>query len=114
MQEKLPELLRLTITRVENCLDWFVGDTYLKALLKEVELGEVYCLTLVMKKMPSCIRYQSNKHVPMLMQLKWVGSDACAFCRGSHPHKECRKLKDVKEGKMLIQDAIAPEIVKPM
>ena len=57
MQEKLPELLRLTITRVENCLDWFVGDTYLKALLKEVELGEVYCLTLVMKKMPSCIRY---------------------------------------------------------
>ena len=57
MQEKLPELLRLTITRVENCLDWFVGDTYLKALLKEVELGEVYHLTLVTKKMPSYIRY---------------------------------------------------------
>lgn len=42
--EKLPDTLRLTITRGEEYLEWNLGDL-LRVLLKEVELREDYSLT---------------------------------------------------------------------
>ena len=42
--EKLPDTLRLTITRGEEYLEWNLGDL-LSVLLKEVELREDYSLT---------------------------------------------------------------------
>ena len=42
--EKIPDTLRLAITRGQNYLDWALGDM-LNARLVEVELREDQCLT---------------------------------------------------------------------
>lgn len=96
--EKIPDALRLTITRGKQYLEWTLGDL-LAALLVEVELREDNCLTR-----PRAGHTNENRKGPLtgsaLFAMK--GEDRrCAFCLGDHPHEECRRIMNIEERKLI-------------
>ena len=88
--EKLPQPLRLTITRGKNHEEWKMSDL-LENLGGEIELREQYSGS-------------SNTTGDILPKTTlFVGKEKiCAFCLGSHKHKDCQKIKDVKQRKSLL------------
>ncbi|XP_028408229.1 uncharacterized protein LOC114530813 [Dendronephthya gigantea] len=96
--EKIPDTVRLTITRGKEYLNWTVNDM-LKALLAEVELREDYRLTPTAKPLGSGGRrdqFSANGlHVNR--------DDRCAFCMGKHSHENCKRVTDLKERKTIIR-----------
>ena len=99
--EKLPDTLRLTITRGQEYQEWTLGDM-LSALLKEVELREDYSLTPQVKVGPEGPRKKFPPPVNSLFTKN--GPDSrCAFCLGDHLHEECKKVTNTEERKQLVR-----------
>ena len=100
--EKLPESVRLTMTRGKNFKEWTMDDL-LKHLLVEVELREEAVIST-----PNDGRNQTghgknrNMYTNSALFAGW-GKGMCAFCRGSHKHEDCKKMKDTNERKNLLR-----------
>ena len=102
--EKLPDTLRLTITRGGEYLEWNLGDL-LHVLLKEVELREDYSFTPQVH--PNLKGYRRKKLPPQtnsfLMNNGSRTDGQCAFCLGEHPHEDCKRITNIEERKQLIR-----------
>ena len=93
--EKIPDAIRLTITRGRQYLEWTLGDT-LEALLVEVELREDHCLA----------QHRSNeaKKGPVTSSALFAGKGdrRCAFCLENHLPEDCKKVTKTEERKKLL------------
>ena len=96
--ERIPDSIRLTITRGTNYLEWSVQEL-LAALLTEVELREDNCLNR---------RGSSDrKRVPVIptanaLFAKKGEVKGCAFCLGNHTPENCTKVSDIGARKKLL------------
>ena len=100
---RLPDTLRLTITRGEEYLEWSLGDL-LGALLKEVELREDYSLTPQVNVPPEGNRRKVPPPTNSFFTNNQKRSEGrCAFCLGNHPHEECKGITDIEERKLLVR-----------
>lgn len=90
--EKLPEQLRLTITRGEDHHEWDL-ERLLQTLGHEVELREEYNKNTRHARSP-----RDDKRTTM-----YAGKETnCAFCLGGHKHEECKKVTQVSERKRIL------------
>lgn len=96
--EKIPDSIRLTITRGKEYLEWSLGDM-LNALLVEVELREDQCLT-PRRAAPS--EGKKSPHTTSVLFAKKVDDRRCAFCLGNHLPEECKKITNIEERKKLL------------
>ena len=79
--EKIPDSIRLTITRGKNYLEWAVKDHCLTARVGPNRKGPPTTSALLARK----------------------GEDKrCAFCLGNHLPENCEKVKDIGERKKLL------------
>ena len=100
--EKIPDPVRLMITRGEDYMNWAVKDL-LKALLTEVELRKDYRLTTQAKPvLGGNVGSHRKPYNASALQVN-RDKDRCAFCMGRHAHEDCEKIKDSKERKTLIR-----------
>ncbi len=101
---KLPDTLRLTITRGEEYLEWSLGNL-LGALLKEVELREDYSLTPQANLPPEGNRRKVPPPTSSFFtnNQKKRSEGRCAFCLGNHPHEECKGITNIEERKLLVR-----------
>ena len=91
--EKLPEQLRLTITRGEDHHAWDL-EQLLETLGREVEPREEYNKNTRPTRSP---RDDSRKTT------MYAGKDTnCAFCLGGHKHEECKKVTQASERKQML------------
>ena len=96
--EKIPDAIRLTITRGKDYLEWALGDM-LKELQIEVELREDHCLT------PRRVGPSDGRKGPQTTSALFTkrGDDRrCAFCLGNHPPEDCKKVTNIDERKKLL------------
>ena len=96
--EKIPDAIRLTITRGKDYLEWTLGDM-LKELQIEVELREDHCL------MPRRVGPSDGRKGPQTTSALFTkrGDDRrCAFCLGNHPPEDCKKVTNIDERKKLL------------
>jgi hypothetical protein len=100
--EKIPDSVRLTITRGEEYLKWTIKEL-LQALLTEVELREDYRLMPQVK--PPAGNGRKMFNVSALQVNRGLGrdKDRCAFCMGKHHHEDCARVKDMRERRNLIR-----------
>ena len=99
--KKLPEQIKLLITRGrDNYEDWDM-DTFLKMLLQEIELREVHGATSEKSKdfRPRNVRQEPTTGSALVTRDKLD----CAFCRGDHLHEKCTKVVDIEKRKELIK-----------
>ena len=96
--EKLPEQLRLTITRGEDHHEWNL-EQLLNVLGHEVELREEYNRSARHARSP---RDESMKKKHTMHTGKQANHQNCAFCLGGHKHEDCQKVKNVSERKQLL------------
>ena len=90
--EKLPEQLRLTITRGEDHHEWDL-EQLLQTLGHEVELREEYNKNTRHARSP-----RDDKRTIM-----YAGKETnCAFCLGGHKHEECKKVTQISERKRIL------------
>ena len=94
--EKLPEALRLTITRGQDHLQWQMSDL-LAALEKEIELREECQLSRSNQQ-----QKRRNPDLTSASALLISKNKNCAFCMGAHPHENCTKIVDVKKRKQIV------------
>ena len=106
--EKLPESVRLTITRGKKTNEWSM-DELLRELLTEVELREEHSYAIVPEKSKQEEKTGGNRRRP------WNGpttsstlltrtfDNNCAFCRGKHEHHDCKEVTSIAERKQLIR-----------
>lgn len=102
--EKLPQTLRLTITRGKDHHQWAFKDL-LEALENEVELREEYNDSARHRNAPGDFRRKSHTatlHTGNSRNWKAVKETNCAFCLGEHPHESCTKVQDIEERKRLL------------
>ena len=103
--EKIPETVRLTITRGQAHTEWSTKDL-LAALEREVELCEEYQTAATRQNRD---RDEDRKKrvngQPTTNAFLMKNGEACAFCLGGHPHKDCVKVTDTNERKKLIKFA---------
>lgn len=92
--EKLPEQLRLTITRGEDHHEWNLQQL-LETLGHEIELREEYNKNSRPARGPRDEpRKRTTMHAGKQMN--------CAFCLEGHKHEDCQKVKNVKERKQIL------------
>ena len=97
--KKIPDSIQLTITRGKEYLEWTLGDM-LRALLIEVELREDHCPTQRRVGPPS-----DERKDPFTSSALFAakGQDPrCAFCLGTQPPEECKKVTNIEERKKLL------------
>ncbi|CAB4002999.1 Hypothetical predicted protein, partial [Paramuricea clavata] len=99
--EKIPDSVRLTITRGEEYLKWSIKEL-LQALLTEVELREDYRLTPQVKPPAGNGRRMYNASALQVNLDSGRDKDRCAFCMGKHRHEDCARVKDMRERRNLI------------
>ena len=99
LMKKLPENIKLVITRGnEESQHWKV-EQFLEALLREVELREVHSRST--RPTPEVKRKPEMTTASALFTKK--NNFECAFRRGNNPHEECRKVSDLEERKRLVR-----------
>ena len=96
--EKLPEQLRLTITRGEDHHEWNL-EQLLDILGHKVKLREEYNRSARHTRSP---HDQSMKKKHTMHTGKEANYQNCAFCLGGHKHEDCQKVKNVGERKQLL------------
>ena len=103
---KLPEAVKLQITRGKNYTEWKMEDL-LKELLSELELREEHC---TMSKSESSQHTRSDRDKKKRVDELNTASallarmnDICAYCKGGHAHHECTIVKSVEERKQLLR-----------
>lgn len=99
--QKLPENIRLTITRGNDYLEWTVEEM-LEHLLKEVELREEQTLTPEVQ-IPSEEKKHGDRRRTASALLTNKEDNTCAFCRGDHKHEDCRRITSMAERKAIIR-----------
>ena len=100
--EKIPDSVRLTISRGKQYLEWTLKDL-LDSLLTEVELREYHNLTA--QRGGSNDRRKGPQTASALFTNKGGDKTAdkrCAFCLGGHPPEDCKRVQDIKERKKLL------------
>ena len=96
--EKLPDSLRITMTRGEEHHAWDV-EKFLKELGDEVDLREEY------ERKPQSQRDERHRKGDRQWRTMFAGRESsnCAFCNNpGHRHEECTKVTDIKERKKLL------------
>ena len=96
--EKLPEQLRLTITRGEAHHKWNL-EQLLDILGHKVELRDEYKRSTRHARSP---RDKSMKKKHTMHTGKQANYQNCAFCLGRHKHEDCQKVKNISERKQLL------------
>ena len=91
--EKLPEGVRLTMTRGKSFKEWTMNDL-LKHLLVEVELREEAVIPTPNDGRNQAGHGKNRKMYTNSALFAGWGKGICAFCRGSHKHEDCKKMKD--------------------
>ena len=98
--EKLPETVRLTITRGEDYEEWRLNEL-IQNLKAEIELSEKHQnLRLPRKDWPP----QDGRRPPGTgNNLFTKFANQCEFCRRDHPLEKCTRVTDLKERKNIIR-----------
>ena len=100
--EKLPQTLRLTITRGKDHHQWNLRDL-LEGLEQEVELREEYNDSARQRNSAGDFRRKINVATLYAGNTRKAAKETnCAFCLGEHPHEDCRKVQDIEERKQLL------------
>ena len=96
--EKIPDSIRLTITRGKEYLEWSLGDM-LNALLVEVEMREDQCLA------PRRVASSDGRKGPPTTSALFAKKGdhrRCAFCLENHLPEECKKVTNIDEREKLL------------
>jgi len=102
---KLPEAVKLQITRGKNHTEWKMEDL-LKELLSELELREEHC---TISKSESSQYTRSDKDKKKKDELNTASTlpakinDFCAYCKGGHAYQDCTIVKSVEERRQLLR-----------
>ena len=99
--EKIPDSLRLTITRGQDYLDWALGDM-LNALLVEVELREDQCLTQPARVTGPSDNRRISQPTTSALFTRRAEDSRCPFCLGGHQPEHCKKVTNIGERKRLL------------
>ena len=101
--EKLPEAVRLTLTRGEAFREWTVKNL-LDRLRQEVDLREEHkaqgtgrSRTGTKPEHSGGLRNTTGSALYTRAQ-----REGCAFCQGNHPHEDCRREIDVRKRRTLL------------
>ena len=100
--ERIPDSIRLTITRGKQYLEWTLKDL-LDSLLTEVELQEDHNLNV--QRGGSNDSRKGPKTASALSTNKG-GDKRCEFCLGGHPPEDCKKVQDIKEHRKLYLNSV--------
>ena len=95
--EKIPEIVRLTITHYHSHSEWSMNNV-LTAIEKEIELRELYQTNHQHEDKGRRNNGQSTGNT--LNAIKQ--DESCAFCQGKHQHEDCKKVTDIKEHKQIL------------
>ena len=100
--KKLPEQIKLLITRGWDDYDQWGIEVFLEALLKEIELRETH---EVGKEKSREMKQRNTRSEPTTGSALLTRGEKldCAYCRGEHPHEKCKKVQDINERKALIR-----------
>ena len=103
---KLPEAVKLQITRGKNYTEWKMEDL-LKELLSELELREEHC-TINKSESNHFTRSDKDKkkrtdELNTASALLAKMNDFCAYCKGGHAHHDCTIVKSVEERRQLLR-----------
>ena len=94
---KLPEVVRLTITRDKEHLKWNIKD-FVDALQAEVELRECHALTSPAgNNNNDGNNYSRRRREPVTTSTLLARRMDCAYCRGNHKHEDCTRVTGRKE-----------------
>ena len=98
--KKLPELLRLAITRGKEFNSWGMEEL-LKELRTELELREEHVVHEAEKKQKQH-GDQKGTFTASAFHTK-AGNVGCAFCLGDHNHEDCDKITSISKRKQLVR-----------
>ena len=104
--EKLPESVRLAITRGKKLSTKWSMEELLKELLTEVELREEHSYVPERKNDEKTDgKKKRSWHGPTTSNtlLMKTADNSCAFCRGKHEHHECKVVTSLDERKQLFR-----------
>ena len=97
---KLPETVRLQITRGKNYEQWTMEEM-LQELLCELELREEHCMKKTERQDIGTCRGGPATVSALLTRTL---NDFCAYCKGKHAHEECMNVKSVDERRNLLRN----------
>ena len=100
--KKLPEQIKLLITRGRDDYDQWSIEVFLEALLKEIELRETH---EVGKERSREVKERNTRSEPTTGSALLTRGEKldCAYCRGEHPHENCKMVQDINERKALVR-----------
>ena len=100
--KKLPEQIKLLITRGRDDYDQWSIEVFLEALLKEIELRETH---EVGKERSREVKQRNTRSEPTTGSALLTRGEKldCAYCRGEHPHENCKMVQDINERKALVR-----------
>lgn len=98
---KLPEGVRLQITRGKNHHEWKM-ENLLKELLTELELKEEHCVTTRNLYPHDKDKGQTGGGLNSASALLAKTNDFCT-CKGGHAHQDCANVKSVEERRQLLR-----------
>ena len=103
---KLPETVRLQITRGKKYEEWKM-EKMLNELLCELELREEHCLTN--EKTERSFNRERDQgrsgggSSSVIALLAKTLNGLCAYCKGEHAHENCEIVKSEEEQKDLLR-----------
>ena len=97
---KLPEGVRLQITRGKNHHEWKMEDL-LRELLTRLELKEEHCVAT--RNPNPWDKDKGGRTLNSASALLAKTNDFCAYCKGGHAHQDCMNVKSVEERKHLLR-----------
>ncbi|CAB3977651.1 E3 ubiquitin- ligase DZIP3 [Paramuricea clavata] len=105
--DKLPESLRLTITRGasgSDFLSWTMKDI-LKALLDEIELREAHesFTTNTSKQERRKPQFLDGSAAALVNHTTREGRPRCVYCLQEHLSQDCKKIQDAAERKQILR-----------
>ncbi|CAB4005252.1 E3 ubiquitin- ligase DZIP3 [Paramuricea clavata] len=107
--DKLPESLRLTITRGSSAsgsdfLSWTMKDI-LKALLDEIELREAHesSTTNTSKQERRKPQFLDGSAAALVNHTTREGKPRCVYCLQEHLSQDCKKIKNAGERKQILR-----------
>lgn len=98
---KLPEVVRLQITRGKNHTEWKMDDL-LKELISELELREEHCAMNKQERNQNT-RRDKEKELNTASALLAKMNDFCAYCKGGHAHQDCDNVTSVEDRRLLLR-----------
>ena len=102
--EKLPEAVRLTLTRGEAFREWTVKNL-LDRLRQEVDLREEHKAQGTGRSRTGAKPEHSGglRNTTGSALYTRAQREGCAFCQGNHPHEDCRRELDVRKRRTLLR-----------